>query len=379
MPFPRWEPSERDATVLRRVVDGTQTLEGAAREIQHDPKTIRRYMRAHGLVPGTVRRMAGDAAEPEDSTPEYQAETPAGPVPNRWDIAPQSLDSGMWAALEAVQREMHALDTEVFEASVTLPDDGPVLVVVLSDLHVGHVNCDMPRLRRDLELVRNTPGVYAVLLGDLIDNVVTAVTSRGMSHEQLAPIRVQKALVDDAVEFLGAGNVLGMVLGNHDAFSIRSDDYDPVAYWAKKTGCPYLGPFGFLNVTVGAETYRILASHMFRMRSSFNLTHQAKRLEDFQGAADAVFTGHTHESAAESTYRQHRHKFYGQCGSYLSTTRYSKSLGFGQVNADMPGVILWPDRHKVLGFQDALTDGVPYLTYLRGASCPASSTDPTSS
>jgi hypothetical protein len=74
-----------------------------------------------------------------------------------------------------------------------------------------------------------------------------------------------------------------------------------------------------------------------------------------------VFTGHTHESAAESTWRRHQRKFYGQAGSYLRNSRYSKSLGFGQVTMEMPGAILFPDRHKVIGVHDGIGDGPTLL------------------
>ena len=147
---------------------------------------------------------------------------------------------------------------------------------------------------------------------------------------------------------------------------ITQDDFDPIQYMAKKIGCAYLGPQGFVNLTVGKETYRILSAHQFRMRSSFNLTHSAKRLEDFSGDADVVFLGHTHEASGESTQRRGAKKFYGQAGSYLQSSRYGKRLGFRGTNAEMPGAIFWPDRKKVLVVHDAFEDGVVMLQAFRG-------------
>jgi predicted MPP superfamily phosphohydrolase len=317
----------------------------------------------HGVSDSVVRRWRKEHKAPNPATvyadPEPVAHEDHSGV---WKI-PESanFDDGMWTALESVQRELAALSNERFEVEVALPGDQPSLVIFQSDLHIGHTSTDMSKLRLDLETIRNTPGMYVILGGDLTDNVVTSVTSRGMHHEQLTPTRVQKHLIDEAVKFLGREKVLAMVLGNHDAWSISNDDYDPISYLANKLGCPYLGPFGFLTLRLGTETYRVLAAHQFRMRSSFNATHQAKRLEDFQGEADVVFTGHTHESAAESTWRRHQRKFYGQAGSYLRNSRYSKSLGFGQVTMEMPGAILFPDRHKVIGVHDGIGDGPTLL------------------
>lgn len=354
MGAPRWEPEPDAVARLVRL-----TVSDAAREFGKAKETVRAWWARHPEHGEPPRGVSPRETEPEA--------TPAGPPASVWQIPEHaSFSNGMWAALEAVQAEMHALESEEFETEIALPDTGPVLVCWIADTHLGHTNCRMAKLRADLEAIKRTPGAYCLLGGDLMDNVVTSVASRGMHHQQLTPVRVQKQLVEEAVDYLGKENVLAMVLGNHDAWSIAQDDFDPIAYFAKRVGCPYLGPFGFVNLTLGVSRYRILAAHQFRMRSSFNLTHQAKRLEDFVGDADVVFTGHTHESSVESTYRRGAAKFYGQAGSYLQSSRYSKSLGFGEVTADMPAALLWPERKKVLGFHDGINDGIAFLSYLRG-------------
>lgn len=315
----------------------------------------------------TVRRWRQERGIPSPGR-EYPRDAP-NVIPERehqsWHLGPDALGGHLWDTLEQLQRGMDALDIERDEVSVTLPDDRPVLIVFSSDWHCGHTSCQMPRLRRDLELIRATPGCYAILGGDLLDNPNTSVLSRGMSHEQLAPLRIQKQLVEEATEYLGAENVLAMLLGNHDAWSIRTDDFDPIAYLCKRLGCPYLGAYGFVNVTLGAQTYRILAAHQFRMRSSFNKTHQGKRLMDFMGSADVVFTGHTHDSAVEMTHIRQKPVFIGQAGSYLRSSRYSKALGFTPSSPEMPGALLFPHEHKVIPVYDAFTEGLFILNAYR--------------
>lgn len=283
-----------------------------------------------------------------------------------WDVPEDlSFDNDLWLTLETLQQQMQDLENEEFEVSVSLPDNKPILVAWLSDSHLGHTEADMSLLRRDLDIIRQTEGVYVILGGDLFDNVVTSVATRGMHHQQLTPVRIQRYLVDQMVEYLGKDKVLAMLLGNHDEWSMSSIDYDPTGELARKLGCPYLGPQGFVNLSLGSEQYRILCAHQFRMRSSFNRTHQGKRLEDFLGDADIVFTGHTHEAAAESTDRRGQKKFYGQAGSYVKSTRYGKRLGFPGTTAAMPGAIVWGDRKKVLGMEDAFEDGVAMLRAFR--------------
>lgn len=317
----------------------------------------------------TIRhiRQEYDIANPGQTTIEMAQQEKMAGISHIWPIPeepPVGFTDDLWATLEKLQHQMRDLDTEQAEVNVTIEDDKPIMVVFFSDLHIGHTECDMTLLRKDMELIKNTPGLYAVLGGDLADNVVTSVAGRGMYHEQLAPVRIQQTLIDRMTDYIKA-DTLAMLLGNHEGWSLSSADYDPIAYIANKVGCPYLGAQGFINVTVGGYTYRILAAHQFRMRSSFNLTHQAKRLEDFSGEADATFVGHTHDGAGENTKRRGKQKFYGQAGTYLQSSRYGKMLGFTGASAEMPGVILWPGQRKFIGFNDAFDDGITHLNALR--------------
>lgn len=270
-----------------------------------------------------------------------------------------TFNNEVWSALERYQQAIHSLRTERSAVSRSLSDDEPVLIVWQSDLHLGHVETMYRKLRQDCEIIRNTPGMYVILGGDLIDNVVTGVSARGMHHEQLTTIHIQKYLAEELTEYLGPENVLAMLLGNHDEWSEKSDDFDPIGYLAHKIGCPYLGAWGTINLGLGDESYSILCAHQFRMRSSFNLTHSAKRFWDFLGNSeiDAVMMGHTHEAASETAPKQQRYMFFGQAGSYLRTSRYGRRLGFGDSLPHMPGVLLWPDSHTALGIHDAFEHG----------------------
>lgn len=365
MPARRWEPTEAEIAVLRRH-NNTE----AARRLGRAKNTVQR-IRAEYAIPNPGRRLD---ELPEDETPPVDTEADGARLAPSgvWEIPPDfaTFHNGLWAALERVQDEMLGRDTEMTEVDVPLADDAPVLVAYVADIHLGHTQSRLDLIRRDFERIHNTPGMYCILGGDLTDNVVTSIATRGSYHEQLTPLRIQRALIDEALAFVGPDNVLALILGNHDAWTQRDVDFDPIAYLAHKLQRPYLGPFGFLNLTLGSQRYRVLAAHQFRMRSSFNATHQAKRLEDFTGdGADIVFTGHTHEPAAESTYRRGAAKFYGQAGSYLLSSRYSKSLGFGHVTADMPGAVIFPEQHKVIGVRDAFEDGIHLLSSYRSDVC----------
>ena len=321
----------------------------------------------HGMAPQTARRLRDEilakGESVHDALPSPGVQAAAEGVIAEDFLDQITFDNQVWTALEQMQDAIHAVRPEgKKEISLTVPDDEPILVVWQSDMHLGHTETMYRKLRQDCETVRNTDGMYVILGGDLIDNVVTGVASRGMHHQQITNVDIQKYLAEELTEYLGPDNVLTMLLGNHDEWSMKSDDFNPIAYLCKHIGCPYLGPWGTVGVTVGEQDYSILCSHQFRMRSSFNLTHSAKRFWDFMGTTDhdAVMMGHTHEAAAETAPKQQKYRFFGQAGSYLRTSLYGQRLGFADSQPIMPGVLLWPDEHDCIGVPDAFRYG-PWL------------------
>jgi len=371
VPPARWFPQTDDEWDV--VLNPSLSLREKSRRLGVHATTVKRIVdevNAGLLAPGDTGHATSSTTAQRSGPPEPEA----APQEHVWmlDELPRDrerLESDLWLALERVQQTYQALDPRQEEVSITLPDDGPVMIVMSSDWHVGHTLTDMTALRIDLETIRDTPGVYAVLGGDLFDNVVTAVAGRGMHHEQLTPAQFQQILVDHAVSYLGRENVLAMVLGNHDEWSDTSTGWDPIAYLARKLRCAYLGHWGFLNITLGRHTYRILAAHKFRMSSSFNKTHMAKRAMEFLGDADAVLVGDKHDPAVETAYVRRMPRFFGQAGTYLRSSRYGRSLGFTSAPPTMPGVILFPDTREIVGVFDALGRGIHILNAFRGVEC----------
>lgn len=325
------------------------------------------FMKKHHRAKATLYRWIDDL---EAGTLEIKGNDVVPQVAPQSDIPDEVLenvdfDNGLWKALENVQSEMAKLNNERFEVTIHLDDNDPVLIVWLSDLHIGHTECDMRRLRQDLDMIRTTPGAYVILGGDLLDNVNTMVTGRGMHHEQLTPVEFQKYLVEEFVEYLGADKILGMILGNHDEWSMKSDGFNPIAYLSKKVGVPYLGSFGFINLVLGSEDYKLLCLHQFRMNSSFNRLHAAKRAMDFLGDADVVFTGHKHDAAIEVAKVRQKNRFFAQAGSYMRGSTYSKRLGFSGSTPEMPAILIYPNKRKIIGAHDAFDEGMWLLNSAR--------------
>lgn len=277
------------------------------------------------------------------------------------------FDNNVFDAMIAYQREVLALDTEVDETHFSVPGDTPALLIYVSDLHMGHIKTDHIQIKQDLEWIRNTDGVYITFGGDLIENVNIVTAARGSFHEQITGIDIQKYYMDEMVGYLGREKIMGMILGNHDEWSLKSDAFNPIKYVSDRHGIPYMGAFGFVNVGTGNEEYRMLTAHQFNMGNSrLNLTLGAKRFWEAHGDSktDATFIGHRHEGASEHAPKQGRDVFFGQAGSYQRDSVYSQRKGFGRTSPKMPGIVVFPDEHHVIGVHNAFKDG-PVI--LRGA------------
>lgn len=274
-------------------------------------------------------------------------------------ILPEDVhfEDDLWSILEELQQEYGKEDAHQSDIDVALEDTEPVLVVYQSDQHIGHVEADLKKLRQDIDTIHNTPGMYVILGGDLLDNVTASVAHRGMASEQLTPVRFQRRLVQQFVDFLGREKIIAMLTGNHEAWSIRDTDYDPVKAIAKEASVPYLGDFGRIKLTLGGVEYLGNVVHKAPGGSQINKTAGTKKLIERLGPADFNFSGHRHVIATEQVEMNGAHRFFAQAGTYQRSSRYGRSLIFPGDDPFMPGVILWPGKKLVIGLHDAIGTG----------------------
>ena len=82
-----------------------------------------------------------------------------------------------------------------------------------ADEHIGDELCDMERLRKRIEYVKNTPNAYCILNGDILDNATT--TSVGDTYSQaLSPMQQLELAVDLFAPI--AQKILLISHGNHE-------------------------------------------------------------------------------------------------------------------------------------------------------------------
>lgn len=89
----------------------------------------------------------------------------------------------------------------------------PVQIIALGDLHIGDKHCDMKLVERLIDSVNNTPNLYAVLLGDLMNTAISGSKSDSYS-ETMTP----QEQLDTCVKLLTPirDKILAIVPGNHE-------------------------------------------------------------------------------------------------------------------------------------------------------------------
>jgi len=223
-----------------------------------------------------------------------------------------------------------------------------IAITFLSDLHVGSYYTDHRTLKKHLELIENTPNLFVVLLGDLIDNFVI---ERELTNEQLISNSLQVELVSDVIKKL-QNKLIALVTGDHEEFTYRVAGLGLSEEWSKFLKVPHLGFGGRIILKFGNEKYVIAVRHRTRYYSALNITHAIKRMHDLGYPFDIGVSGHRHHTAIEQVKRQGEHKVFIACGSYQIGGRWAYLRGYEKGDRSAPIVIISKDEKIMIPFKD---------------------------
>ena len=115
-----------------------------------------------------------------------------------------------------------------------LPDDlTKIEIEIFSDLHLGSKKCDYMAIQKRIQRVKENSHVYAIILGDLLNN--STKTSVGdVYEEELTPMQQ----VNTAVTMFEPikDKILGVCSGNHERRSYKTDGIDLLYFMCAELG-----------------------------------------------------------------------------------------------------------------------------------------------
>ena len=166
-------------------------------------------------------------------------------------------------------------------------------IVPLFDVHYGSNGHREGKFLKYIEWIKNTPGLYVILGGDLMDNALD--DGRGMSYDQWIPPQSQ---LDDMTEMLApiAHRCLTMFPGNHEWRTYNKTGIDISKILADRLDIPYhTGPV-LLNILAGEHKFTIDARLGFSRPATKGgqLNNAMKPMKWMD--ADFFLSGHTHEA-----------------------------------------------------------------------------------
>lgn len=230
---------------------------------------------------------------------------------------------------------------------------GPVALAFCSDLHLGSPGTDIRRVLDEAQIILDTPGMWLVLAGDLLDNFVAQKLMHAR-HNSDVGIDEEWELVRHYLEIV-APKLLVSVSGNHERFTyiLSGIDYFSKIVEALAPKSIYDSDDVLFNLVVNKAQYPVRVRHNWQGKSIWNITHQIERTARFDHNFVCGVGGHTHESCVTRQFN-----FSGRtgmavlCGSYKAFDLYAKQRGYPRPNEATAATVLFYESGLMVGVND---------------------------
>lgn len=230
---------------------------------------------------------------------------------------------------------------------------GPIALAFAADLHLGSPGSDIRRVLAEAQTVLETPNMWLVLAGDLLDNFVAQKLMHAR-HNTAVGIEDEWELVRHYLEIV-APKLLVSVAGNHERFTytLSGIDYFRTVIGRVAPQAIYDSDDALFNLKLGKTEFPIRVRHNWQGSSIWNITHQIERAAKFDNNFICGIGGHTH---ASSVCRQFnlagRTAMAVLCGSYKAFDLYAKQKGFAKPNDSTIATVIFYESGAMVGVND---------------------------
>ena len=189
----------------------------------------------------------------------------------------------------------------------------------LSDLHLGHENCNIDWFTEWEELFERTPKNKIIyILGDMLD----------MPHSKQDPFSGEGRSVEDCINQLTEllkpyrKYINYYVAGNHEKRTRQQFNLDISYIIANELDCPYSYNDFFDTLCINRKPFTVYGKHGTRWSKSIDLAMRGFKMDLSSIKADLCMQGHNHYSAFSSDFLRATdggvRKYYAFTGSFLS-------------------------------------------------------------
>lgn len=184
----------------------------------------------------------------------------------------------------------------------TLPDYKEISILPLADLHMGDINCDFKRVMEWIDYVKNTPGAFCILNGDLMDvAIMGSIASKSVYVSSLNPMEQLQQCI--AIFEPIKDKILAVLPGNHE-LRLMNDGLDLTEIMCSQLGIVdrFAPASVLLFIRVGRDTdhshrqrpvlYTVFCSH--GRGGGRKEGGKLQRLVDLSAIVDADIYIHSH-------------------------------------------------------------------------------------
>lgn len=232
-------------------------------------------------------------------------------------------------------------------------DKGPVCFVFSADQHLGDPGTDIERAFAELELVNETPGMYLVLLGDMVNSFVIGNLWRAALNHRTA-ITDEWALVRRYLR-IAAPKLLAVVAGNHDFWVdlLAGIPYMREVVAQIRPACIFDPDDAKIAVKIGSANFILRMRHKWRIRSIYSATHGIEQAARFDQDFDVGVGAHNHNGAVVRTFSVGgKNKLAVQLGTYKVEDRYARQMGFYKTPETASAAVVFDEEYGFAGFDN---------------------------
>lgn len=187
-----------------------------------------------------------------------------------------------------------------------------ITIIPISDVHLGSPECMEQEFIAFINSVKETPNVYLVLGGDLIENGTRSSVGDSVFRQTMPPSQQKKEMAKILEPV--ADRILCFVPGNHERRSRKDADDDPVYDIAAKMDLEHLyrENIAFVKIQLGNKTWETGTITPGEKRPTYSIVvvhgtggggiytgtavnRNERFAYTFSGMLDAMIVGHVHK------------------------------------------------------------------------------------
>ena len=237
------------------------------------------------------------------------------------------------------------------------PDSkGRVRIMATGDWHLGSLNCDEDRVRRDLQRAIDN-NWYVICMGDQLETATKSSPGSGV-FEQDEPDEQINRIVELLKPVADAGLLIGIHHGNHENRIVNLAGVNVTKMVCRILGCKYLNHAAMHNWKVGKQSYTAYSTHG-SSGSRLPWTKVKAAIDCFRFVdAELVLYAHTHglDHATQLYQRvdkknrkvEHGIRHAVLTGSYLRYPgSYAEQKNYPPVPMGCALITLFADHHEI--------------------------------